>query len=91
MHFPPNGRGFVLRAPEQAQQAFSDERFVFSTEFPANGSLFAHVEFDVYMLACASCSGPPSMSASSKHVPLLALFKEYRPNALPRYMQIMRT
>ncbi len=78
-HFPLNGRGFTLRAPEQAQRAFSDERFVFSTEFIANGSPFAHVEFDVYMPACASCYGPPSMSESSKHVPLLALFEESRP------------
>ena len=89
-HFPLNGRGFALRAPEQAQRAFSDEWFVLSIEFIANGSPFAHVEFDVYMLACASCSGPPSMSASSKHVRLLALCEESRSRALPRYMQIMR-
>ena len=82
MPFPSNGRGFVLRAPEQAQRAFSDERFVFSTEFPANGSPFAHVDFDVYMLAIASCSGLSSMSESSKHVPLLALCEESRPRAL---------
>ena len=90
-HFPLNGCGFALRAPEQAQRAFSDERFVFSTEFIANGSPFAHVEFDVYMLAFATCSGPSSMSESSKHVPMLALFEESRPKALPRYMKIMRT
>ena len=81
---------FRIRAPEQALRAFSDERFVFSTELLANGSCFTHIELYVYMITTASTSGLSGMSESSKHVPLLALCEESRPRALSRYMQTMR-